>query len=92
MMKNIYKYITVLLVALTALACSGDLGNYDYVQLDEPLIEGVEDRSVLMFSRLTMTPQLGAETFKEPDYSFEWKVIDSNGDKEPVIIGTGASL
>lgn len=92
MMKNIYKYITVLLMPLLVLSCSGDLGNYDYVQLDEPVIEGVEDRSVLMFSRLTMTPQLGAETFKEPDYSFEWKVIDSNGDKEPVIIGTGASL
>ena len=92
MMKNIYKYITALLMALLALSCSGDLGNYDYVELDEPVIEGVEDRSVLMFSRLTMTPDLGADTFRKPDYAFEWKVIDSNGDNEPVIIGTDASL
>ena len=68
-------------MTLLTLSCSGDLGNYDYVELNEPAIEGVEDRSVLMFSRLTMTPQLGSDIFREPDYTFEWKVIDSNGDK-----------
>ena len=92
MMKRIYTYMTLFLLAALALSCSRDLGNYDYADLNEPVITGIEDRSVLMFSRLTITPDLGSETFKSPDYAFEWKVLDRNGDKDPVIIGTEPAL
>ena len=66
--------MTLFLLAALALSCSRDLGNYDYAELNEPVITGVEDRSVLMFSRLTITPDLGSDTFKAPDYAFEWTI------------------
>lgn len=91
-MKSIISKICVVTLSCLLLSCSQDLGNYDYVDLHEPQITGVEDHSVLMFSRLVSDPQLGSDLFAEPDYSFEWKAVDRNGDKEQIIIGTSKKL
>lgn len=89
MMRRII-YISVLVLA--ALSCSPDKGNYDYVDLKEPVIAGLQDQSVLTLSRLRLTPDLGEETFPEGEYSFEWKVIDQSAAAEPVVIGTDKDL
>ena len=44
-MRNIV-YISILALTLLAAACSQDKGNYDYVDLKEPVITGLEDQSV----------------------------------------------
>lgn len=73
-------------------ACSLDKGNYEYHELREPVITGIDDLEVLAFSRITVTPDLGEDGFSAPDYSFEWKVMDKNAVSEPVVIGTSLSL
>ena len=65
-----------LTIAVTA--CSQDEGNYDYVDLKEPVITGLQDQSVLTLSRLQLTPDLGEADFPEGEYAFEWKVLDRN--------------
>ena len=55
-------------------------------------ISGIADHSVLTFSRLRITPDLGDDEFPEGEYSFEWKVINNNGTEEPVVIGSGRDL
>lgn len=69
-----------------------DKGNYDYQDLKEPVITGIGDLSVLAFSRITLTPDLGEASFPSSDYSFEWKVLDRNVVSEPVVIGTDFTL
>lgn len=88
-MKNILKYI--LLPVLLLASCSQDKGNYDYVNLHEPEITGLEDKAVLTFSRLQITPDLGSE-FLPADYDFEWMVLNDEGSSEAVVIGNELSL
>ena len=73
-------------------ACSQDEGNYDYVDLKEPVITGLQDQSVLTLSRLQLTPDLGEADFPEGEYAFEWKVLDRNVMGEAVVIGTEKNL
>lgn len=86
------RYLYILLTATLLLSCSGDKGNYDYVQLKEPEITGLQDCNVLTFSRLQLNPILGEYDFSSDEYSFEWKVLDNNGGLEPVVIGTEKAL
>lgn len=45
-------------------ACANDLGNYDYRDLTEPDITGIEANiSVLTHARLQLTPGLGGNDF-----------------------------
>lgn len=91
-MRRIHKYAILLSIFWLVMSCSRDIGNYDYRDLDEPQITGFEDRSVLMFSRLVMTPGLGSDRFSGQDYSHEWKVVNRNADVAPVVIGTEREL
>jgi len=86
------KILYMMAFALTVVACSQDEGNYDYVDLKEPVITGLQDQSVLTFSRLQLTPDLGDETFPEGEYAFEWKVLDRNVIGEAIVIGTERNL
>ena len=70
------RIIYILALAIVTAACSQDEGNYDYVDLKEPVITGLRDQSVLTLSRLQLTPDLGAGDFPEGEYAFEWKVLD----------------
>lgn len=87
------KLIYILLSALALLlcSCSQDKGNYEYIELNEPVITGLQDMSVLTFSELEISPQLGG-TFPAEEYSFEWKVLDNSGAEEPVVIGNELAL
>lgn len=86
------RYILFIALSLILGSCSYDKGNYDYAGLKEPVISGIADQSVLTFSRLRITPDLGDDEFPEGEYSFEWKVINNNGTEEPVVIGSGRDL
>ena len=68
-------------------ACSQDKGNYDYVELKEPVISGLEDRNVLTFSMLSITPDLGEGEYPDSEYEFEWTVLDNEGGSDSVVIG-----
>lgn len=81
-----------LAAVLVLASCSGDKGNYDYVELEEPRISGIEDMSVLTHSRLQLSPDLGGKEFPAEDYSFEWKVIDKNAGTPAQVISTELEL
>lgn len=86
------RYLQIFMMLVLAAACSQDKGNYDYAELKEPVISGIEDMSVLTLSRLVLSPELGDEDFPEDEYAFEWKVLDNNGNMEPAVIGTDRNL
>lgn len=85
------RYYILILVAFVTLSCSRDLGNYTYTELTEPEISGISDYSVLTFSDLVIKPSF-ADGFNEDIYSFQWKVIDRNGDMEETVIGNQRDL
>ena len=90
-MKRIAEYIFVFLL-LFFISCSQDKGNYDYVDLNEPSVATLEDHSVLMFSRLKVSPVIANVTSDSDRYSYQWKAVNDNGMTEPVIIGEERDL
>ena len=88
-MRNIFTYILGLALLLTG--CSYDKGNYDYKELDEPQVSGIEDVSVLAYSNLKIEPVFG-EGLDLDKYDFEWKAVDNNGLVQPVVLGTDPVL
>lgn len=86
------KRLSIWVLAFAAVcACSRDLGNYEYTDLTEPKISGIEDCSVLTFSDLDIYPEFD-EGFDESLYSFEWKVVNINGGREQIVLGTQRNL
>ena len=88
-MKRIFTYVVLLLLLAS---CTRDKGNYEYIDLKEPVVTGLDDSSVLMFSRLVLTPDLGGADFPSQEYSFQWKALNDNGAEEGVVIGTDRNL
>lgn len=86
------KIAYVFMLMLFAASCSQDKGNYDYVDLKEPVISGLQDQSVLTFSTLSIVPDFGDGDFETGDYLFEWKVVDRNSISDPIVIGTERNL
>lgn len=75
------------------LSCTEDLGNYKYRDLIEPEITGIDkDISVLSYDRLQLSPELGEYDFPADRYSFEWKVIASDGEQSTTVIGREREL
>ena len=85
-------YILLLASLVFVGACSQDQGNYDYIDLDEPAISGIEDMEVFTLSRLQLTPQIEGGDFSSDKYAYEWMVLNQNTADEPVIIGTERNL
>lgn len=83
-------YMSVLAAVFMA-GCSYDKGNYDYIELSDPEISGIEDMSVLTLSELKIVPEFG-EGFDQTLYDYKWEVIDNNGGLKPEEIGTGRTL
>jgi PBP1b-binding outer membrane lipoprotein LpoB len=67
-MRKICTYILGLTMFLTG--CSYDKGNYEYRELDEPQVSGIEDVSVLAYSNLKIEPVFG-EGLDLNKYEFE---------------------
>jgi len=91
-MKKILEWIVILASIVCLCACSEDKGNYEYVDLKEPVVTGLEDMSVLTFSRLVIKPEVTGIDLSSSAYEFEWKVVDRNNGIEPVVIGTEHEL
>lgn len=91
-MGRLYGYIAAFVCMILLHACSADKGNYDYVDLNEPVVSGIEDRSVLTFSRLVIEPDVEFGGESSAAYCFEWKAVDRNGAVDPVVIGTEMRL
>ena len=85
------KYIYSLAALLILMSCSQDLGNYEYEDLAEPVITGLEDQSVLSFSRLSISPVVELKDSADK-YSFEWKAVDNNRLQDPAVIGKDINL
>ena len=87
------KIIHILFAVFTLVcSCSQDLGNYDYIDLEEPVVSGLEDQEVFTLSRLKLAPKIEGGDFVDTDYTFEWMVLDQNSSAEAVIIGTERNL
>ena len=69
--------LLILLSLLLSAACSGDLGNYVYTELEEPQIGGINaEYTVLAHSRLVIIPDFEPESFDDPErYSYSWKAL-----------------
>ena len=80
------RILPILLLLITA--CSQDKGNYDYVDLNEPVVTGLEDVTVLTFAQLTVAPDIAGGEYPDSEYTFEWKALDNNSSDEPVVVGT----
>ncbi|GAB3662428.1 hypothetical protein GCM10028791_37490 [Echinicola sediminis] len=78
-MKNIKQLLYIPLLLLLG-SCYEDLGNYDYQEINEVSIEGIEDHySVLVGDELKIVPDLSFTLDKDANlenYSFEWYVIN----------------
>ena len=74
------RTILLILSSLMLLSCLKDLGNYEYHELMEPEISGLDERIVLKEDRhLHLAPGLGGEEFTSEKYTFEWKAISKEG-------------
>ena len=91
-MKELFRYVLVLAVCALGVACSQDKGNYDYVELNEPKVSGLQDMSVLTFAHLRIEPVLEGGEFPDSEYSFKWKVLDNVELAEPVVISESRIL
>ena len=80
------RILPLLLLLITA--CSLYKGNYDYVDLNEPVVTGLEDVTVLTFAQLTVSPDIAGGEYPDSEYTFEWKALDNNSSDEPVVLGT----
>lgn len=89
----IKKLLYTCLLSITLLSCAKDLGNYNYRDLVEPQIAGLEDKiSALTHSQLQLSPVLTPDVFSEAQYSFEWKTIAMSIDQTETVIGTTPKL
>lgn len=91
-MKELIRYVLILAVCALGAACSQDKGNYDYVDLNEPKVSGLQDMSVLTFAQLRIEPVLEGGEFPESEYSFQWKVLDNVELTDPVVISESRVL
>ncbi len=86
------RYLLMALAIVSAASCSRDLGNYDYRNLDEPVISGIEENiERLTQEQLAISPVITGG-LSEDSYDYEWKTIDKNGESEGIIIGQEKNL
>ena len=64
-MKELLRYLLVLAVCAFGTACTQDKGNYDYVDLNEPKVSGIQDMNVLTFAQHRKEPVLEGGEFPE---------------------------
>ena len=87
------KTTAVCLLAFILAACSQDEGNYDYHDLNEPDITGLEEYySVLIHDILDINPSMGDNITDLDAYDYEWKVINNSGDYEETVLANERHL
>lgn len=84
--------IAAALTVMFMSGCARDLGNYDYKELDEPKVSGIEDSyEVLTLETLSISPVI-EEGLGEDSYVYEWKVIDNNNYNTETVLSTERNL
>lgn len=87
------KRTVAALAALLLASCAGDLGNYDYHALTEPVITGIDSEiSVLTHARLELRPDLGEHEFPEDKYAFEWRAVSQNDNPAMTLLAETRDL
>ncbi|MGJ1420275.1 PKD-like family lipoprotein [Sphingobacterium spiritivorum] len=70
------RYIIILFVLSAFVSCKKDLGNYDYKEINDLTIEGIDsDYRITVGQNIKIEPKLTFTQdpdFKEEDYSYEW--------------------
>lgn len=90
---NIRNRIITFAAGVLLTACAGDLGNYDYHALTEPVITGIEtDLAVLTHARLELRPDLGENDFPASDYAFEWRALSQNDNPTMTLLAETRDL
>lgn len=83
-MKNLF---ILFVIFITYVSCYEDKGNYDYIEVPEINIAGLqEDYTVLAFDTLRISPTI-TTTNGETDYSYLWitQITDSKDDTQDTI-------
>ncbi len=90
---KITKRIITLAGGLLLASCAGDLGNYDYHELTEPVISGIEsDLSILTHASLVLKPDLGSHDFPDDRYAFEWRALSQNDNPTMTVLAETRDL
>ncbi|MBP3229564.1 MAG: hypothetical protein J6M40_02320 [Prevotella sp.] len=95
---NIIQSTVCSLFAFTMLlsisSCASDEGNYDYQEVNQLTISGIQDKyEVEQFSDLTITPTItGSVAFDESDYSFLWFIYKYNSKEIPDTVSYEKNL
>ena len=81
-----YKYMFVLLEICLFCGCADDKGNYDYNEINEVAVTGVENgkwyTKVAYIDRLAFNPEIESSTGKKDEsaYEYEWKLMPKGKD------------
>ena len=81
-------------VSYTFNSCADDEGNYDYTDVNQLTISGIQDSyEVEQFSELIITPNItGSKSFNESDYSYTWFIYKTNSKEVPDTVSHEKNL
>lgn len=86
-MKYIYGILWMCMASFFT-GCYGDLGNYDYKDLNEVTIGGIKEDGfyevIAHLDTLRIVPELKSSLEGEKDYAYEWKFIPQGADENVV--------
>lgn len=89
--RSLYKIAAVCSMILLLTACYSDKGNYDYHDINELTIEGIDRENVYQAyayqTTLKISPVIHSTTGNEENYEYTWRIIPRNADTDK-----GASL
>ena len=81
-----YKYLLFLALAWCVISCYDDKGNYDYKEINELKISGIEDKvyyeKIAFVDSLKIYPEIESPWYNDDHerYQFTWKLIPSTAD------------
>ncbi len=75
-------------------SCAEDEGNYDYNEVNQLIISGIENRyEVEQFSDINISPTVtGSQSFNESDYSYMWFIYRYNSKEKPDTVSYEKNL
>lgn len=93
-MKTMLCASALLLAMGTFVSCADDEGNYDYTDVNQLTISGIQDNyEVEQFTELSITPTItGSLSFNESDYSYTWFIYKTNSTEAPDTVSHEKNL
>lgn len=74
-MKKIFAILQVVLIAITY-SCYKDKGNYDYIDMEELIIENIPYQHKNIGEEIEIIPKLNRDISKYNYYTFKWSIND----------------